>query len=90
LRGSRELALESAAQGQALLTVLRTAWLAAALDALEGLCREADVEPPVMERDAGRMRGARPFVFTNLRADKGVAAVAEFITTMGGLAAPAA
>jgi hypothetical protein len=29
---------------------------------------------------------ARPFVFTNLGADKGVAAVAEFITTMGGLA----
>ena len=44
----------------------------------------------VMERDAGRMRGARPLVFTNLRAGEGVAAVADFIVTMGGLAAPAA
>jgi urease accessory protein len=43
----------------------------------------------VMERDAGRMRGAHPFVFTNLRAGDGVAAVADFIVTMGGLAAPA-
>jgi urease accessory protein len=44
----------------------------------------------VMERDAGRMRGARPFVFTNLRAGNGVATIADFIITMGGLAAPAA
>ena len=44
----------------------------------------------VMERDAGRMRGARPLVFTNLRAGEGVAAVADFIVTMGGLADPAA
>jgi urease accessory protein len=43
----------------------------------------------VMARDAARMRGARPFVFTNLRAGDGVAAVADFIVTMGGLAAPA-
>jgi urease accessory protein len=43
----------------------------------------------VMERDARRMRGARPFVFTNIRSGEGVAAVADFITTMGGLAAPA-
>jgi urease accessory protein len=43
----------------------------------------------VMARDARRMRGARPFVFTNLRAGDGVAEVADFITTMGGLAAPA-
>jgi urease accessory protein len=44
----------------------------------------------VMARDAGRMRGERPFVFTNLRAGDGLAAVADFIVTMGGLAAPAA
>ena len=44
----------------------------------------------VMERDARRMRGPRPLVFTNLRAGDGVVAVADFIVTMGGLAAPAA
>jgi urease accessory protein len=46
LRGSRELALESAAQGQALLAVLRKAWPAPELDTLDRLCREARVEPP--------------------------------------------
>ena len=46
LRGTRELALESSAQGQALLTVLRKAWPAAELGALERLCQEARVEPP--------------------------------------------
>ena len=40
----------------------------------------------VMDRDTKRMRGYRPFLFTNIRAGEGVAAVAEFITTMGGLA----
>jgi urease accessory protein len=45
LRGSSELALESAAQGWALLTLLRKAWPAAALDALDGLCRAHAVEP---------------------------------------------
>jgi urease accessory protein len=39
----------------------------------------------VMERDAKRMRGARPFVFTNIRAGIGVAEVASFIETKGGL-----
>lgn len=46
LRGTRELALESAAQGQALLTVLRKAWPAAELDALDRSSRDARVEPP--------------------------------------------
>jgi urease accessory protein len=41
----------------------------------------------VMDRDARRMRGARPFVFTNIRAGQGVAEVADFITRMGGLGA---
>src|SRR5262252_2369691 len=41
----------------------------------------------VMERDAKRMRGTRPFVFSNLRAGDGVAAVARFIEEKGGLAA---
>jgi urease accessory protein len=39
----------------------------------------------VMERDAKRMRGERPFVFSNLRAGKGVAAIARFIEEKGGL-----
>lgn len=39
----------------------------------------------VMERDAKRMRGARPFVFTNIRAGIGVVEVASFIETKGGL-----
>ena len=33
----------------------------------------------VMERDARRMRGARPFVFTNLKTGDGVAAIVEWI-----------
>ena len=41
----------------------------------------------VMERDAKRMRGARPFVFTNLRSGDGVDTVAAFIQDKGGLAA---
>ena len=38
-----------------------------------------------MERESKRMRGARPFVFTNLRAGKGVDEIAAFIETQGGL-----
>jgi urease accessory protein len=45
LRGSSELALESAAQGRALLILLRKAWPATALDDLDGLCRAHAVEP---------------------------------------------
>ena len=39
----------------------------------------------VMERDARRMRGAKPFVFTNMREGTGVEVVAAFIEAMGGL-----
>jgi urease accessory protein len=39
----------------------------------------------VMERDAKRMRGARPFVFTNLRQGDGVDAIVRFIVARGGL-----
>jgi len=39
----------------------------------------------VMERDSRRMRGDRPFVFTNIRAGQGVAEVAAFIEQAGGL-----
>ncbi len=40
----------------------------------------------VMDRDARRMRGTRPFLFTNLKAGQGVAEVARFIVDVGGLA----
>ena len=39
----------------------------------------------VMDRDARKMRGERPFVSTNIRAGKGVAEVAEFIVRQGML-----
>jgi urease accessory protein len=38
-----------------------------------------------MERDARRMRGERPFVFTNIRAGAGIQEVADFIEKTGGL-----
>jgi urease accessory protein len=41
----------------------------------------------VMDRDARRMRGERPFVFANVRAGHGVAEIAAFITLAGGLGA---
>ncbi len=40
----------------------------------------------VMEADSRRMRGERPFLFTNLKAGEGVAEVAEFVLRQGGLA----
>ena len=40
----------------------------------------------VMERDAKRMRGTRPFVFTNIKAGEGVEVVERFILSNGGLA----
>ena len=40
----------------------------------------------VMERDARRMRGERPFVMTSIRGGEGVDAVAAFIEKAGGLA----
>ena len=40
----------------------------------------------VMERDAKKMRGKRPFVMTNMREGKDVAAVVKFIEEKGGLA----
>jgi urease accessory protein len=41
----------------------------------------------VMDRDARRMRGERPFVFANIRAGEGVAEIARFIEQAGGLRA---
>ncbi len=40
----------------------------------------------VMDRDARRMRGDKPFVFTNIKAGEGVERVADFVIEMGGLA----
>ena len=39
----------------------------------------------VMQRDAKKMRGVRPFVMTNLRVGDGVADIARFIEDKGGL-----
>jgi urease accessory protein len=39
----------------------------------------------VMEQDARKMRGERPFVFANVRAGAGVPEIAAFIETEGGL-----
>ncbi|MEO1491996.1 MAG: urease accessory protein UreG [Pseudomonadota bacterium] len=43
----------------------------------------------VMEHDAARMRGDRPFQFTQLRHGQGIPEIAAFITRAGGLAATA-
>ena len=39
----------------------------------------------IMESDTKRMRGARPYVFANVRAGKGIAEIATFIQKAGGL-----
>src|SRR5215472_13339664 len=39
----------------------------------------------VMDRDARKMRGDRPFVFTNLKSGDGVERIADFLRTQGGL-----
>ena len=39
----------------------------------------------VMDRDARRMRGVRPFLFSNLKENKGVEDVVAFIIRQGGL-----
>ena len=41
----------------------------------------------VMDRDARRMRGARPFIFTNLKIGQGLEGVIRFIETEGMLCA---
>jgi len=38
-----------------------------------------------MDRDAKKMRGERPFLFSNLKAGNGVEEIAGFIVTSGGL-----
>jgi len=39
----------------------------------------------VMDRDARKMRGERPFLFTNLKENRGVAEIADFIVRTGGV-----
>jgi len=39
----------------------------------------------VMDRDARKMRGERPFVFTNIRAGVGVDVIADYVQKSGGL-----
>ena len=39
----------------------------------------------IMDRDARKMRGERPFLFTNLKENKGVAEIADFVAKAGGL-----
>jgi len=43
----------------------------------------------VMDRDARKMRGERPFLFANLKEWRGVAEIAQLIVEKGGLAARA-
>ena len=37
----------------------------------------------VMDRDARRMRGERPFIFTNMKIDQGLEDIVRFIETKG-------
>jgi len=39
----------------------------------------------MMDRDARKIRGQRPFVFSNLKIGSGVTDIANFIVTTGGL-----
>ena len=41
----------------------------------------------VMERDARRMRGERPFVFAQMRGGEGIDEIADFVLAMGGITA---
>jgi len=40
----------------------------------------------VMDRDSRKMRGEKPFVFSNIKAGDGVAEIADFVIETGGLA----
>ena len=60
------------------------------------LVNKADLAPHVgadlsrMEADAGKARGQRPFLFTDLRHGKGVEEIVDWLVATGGLAARAA
>lgn len=42
----------------------------------------------VMDRDARKMRGERPFLFSNLKSGQGLDDIIQFIVTAGGLPEP--
>jgi urease accessory protein len=42
----------------------------------------------IMDRDARKARGQRPFLFTNLHKDQGVGEIVDFIVSRGGLRTP--
>jgi len=42
----------------------------------------------VMQRDATRMRGDKPFVFTSLRGSKGASEIVDLLASIGGFNAP--
>lgn len=42
----------------------------------------------VMERDSRRMRGERPFLFSNLKAQEGVGEIVDFVLASGGFITP--
>jgi urease accessory protein len=42
----------------------------------------------VMDRDARKMRGDRPFVFTSIRNGEGIGPVVDFVIRQGLLRAP--
>ena len=45
----------------------------------------AGADLSVMDRDSRRMRGMRPFTFTTLKEDRGVAEIADFILASCGI-----
>ncbi len=49
------------------------------------LAPHVGVDLDVMERDAGRMRSERPFVFTDLKRGSGVEKIVSFLQQSGGL-----
>ena len=44
-----------------------------------------DVDLEVMDRDATRMRQARPFVFSDMKRGEGVSRIVDFLKEQGGL-----
>ena len=38
-----------------------------------------------MDRDSRKMRGDKPFIFSNIKAGKGVSEIADLIVETGGL-----
>ena len=72
---------EDPAQGRARHHALATCWSSTRSTSRRYVGASLDV----MERDTRRMRGERPFVFTNLKVGDGAGTVAQFIEKQGGL-----